>query len=563
MKKYKRIWSIAILLLVTLSCENETKDPSDNDYAGYGLSAPQQITAQTVSSTSIRISWTTVSGAYQYLVYRSATNNGIPAPIDYTFNNYFIDHELIPGEIYFYRVAAIDSDFNAGPTSKYAQATTDMPQAPSKPTAEGVSSTQIRVSWTTVPGAIQYQIFRSVTAEGDFGTIPLAETEENAYVDSGLQPNSTYYYKIVALTKNGTKSPMSNYAAGTTMEADPSVPLPTAPLNVTATAQSSNSILISWNPVVDTIHYIVYRGTSARGSPTGTTYSDTGLSAGTTYTYSVSAVNSAGEGPKSASRSATTNVATLVVTFDSAGGTSVPSQNVTSGGRVTRPTNPTRAGFDFVDWQRNGTTYNFNNTVTASFTLTARWTPKTIAAPAISSITMTSDDNGYRVQWGAVSGAESYRIYKSNSKNGIFNYLGSVTGTVFEDRDPSLLQVGATVFYQITALRKEQGTVDIESAKSTARGVTASKPRIRQDFAGLASIGNYQVSHSDYVEISPGTYSFVGYGIIRNPNGTTTVTVGAIFFPSQTYNINTTYTLSIKSGQTGQISSISSHLQMQ
>ncbi|NUP50362.1 MAG: carbohydrate-binding protein, partial [Catenulispora sp.] len=52
--------------------------------------------------------------------------------------------------------------------------------------------------------------------------------------------------------------------------------------------------------------YNVYRGGTKVGSATGTSYTDTGLAASTTYSYAVSATNSAGESAKSGAVSATT-----------------------------------------------------------------------------------------------------------------------------------------------------------------------------------------------------------------------------------------------------------------
>ena len=537
------IKSIIVIFLIffIISCRKEFyNDISDNSISN-GLSAPQQITAQTVSSTSVKISWTTVSGAYQYLIYRSVTSNGLPAPVDYTFDNYFFDNDLIPGEKYYYRVAAIDSEYNSGPSSKYVEATTDMPQAPSKPAAQGISSTQIKVSWTTVPGAVKYQIFRSVSAEGNYGTIPVAETEENNYFDSGLQPVSTYYYKITAVTKNGTISAKSDYISGTTLEAGTLELLPTAPENLTVTAESSSSVFLSWSPVAGAIHYVIYRSTIICGSPTGTTFTNSGLTANTVYSYSVATVNSAGEGPKSTAVSVTTKLATFIITFDSMGGSSVSSQTITSGKTVTKPTNPTKAGYDFVEWQKNGTTYNFATAVTSSFTLTAKWNPKTIASTTISGITMTADYNGYKVQWGAVSGAESYRIYKSNSKIGTFNYYGAVTGTSFEDKSLGIMQPGQSSFYQITAFRRDQGIADVESTRSPGRGVTTTSPilydsswRPGVDTIVLNGI-EFGIPSSKKFEISPGTYSVIvkvpSVGIAQNKYGT------------HTFYVNTTYTL--------------------
>ena len=79
-----------------------------------------------------------------------------------------------------------------------------------------------------------------------------------------------------------------------------------APSGVTATAESSSSIIIRWNPVSGTNEYGVWRSSSPSGSyvfrswtSTDTTYTDTGLSANTTYYYKVVARNSYGESPLS------------------------------------------------------------------------------------------------------------------------------------------------------------------------------------------------------------------------------------------------------------------------
>lgn len=79
------------------------------------------------------------------------------------------------------------------------------------------------------------------------------------------------------------------------------------------------------------------------------------------------------------------------VTFDSNGGTDVPKQTVEDGQKVPEPTVPTKVAKDeglykgslsstFVEWQKDGTKYDFNSPVTASFTLTAKWSNEPVAA---------------------------------------------------------------------------------------------------------------------------------------------------------------------------------------
>ncbi|MCL2352672.1 MAG: InlB B-repeat-containing protein, partial [Firmicutes bacterium] len=64
---------------------------------------------------------------------------------------------------------------------------------------------------------------------------------------------------------------------------------------------------------------------------------------------------------------------TLTVTFDSAGGSPVPSQGVLYGSQAVKPANPTRDGYNFAGWYYGIFAYTFTGPVTFDFTLTARW----------------------------------------------------------------------------------------------------------------------------------------------------------------------------------------------
>jgi hypothetical protein len=122
---------------------------------------------------------------------------------------------------------------------------------------------------------------------------------------NGTARTTTYGYSIYELQVYGGGA--TNTGGGTA---------PPAPTNLTASAVSSSQINLSWSASSGATSYNVKRATVSGGpyatiatGVTATSYSDTGLSASTTYYYVVSAVNSAGESPNSSEKSATTLVA--------------------------------------------------------------------------------------------------------------------------------------------------------------------------------------------------------------------------------------------------------------
>jgi hypothetical protein len=90
--------------------------------------------------------------------------------------------------------------------------------------------------------------------------------------------------------------------------------LPVQPANLVAVAVSSSSITLTWNLVPTATSYTVRRfGVAIATGVTALTYTDSGLPPSTLETYTVSAINSFGEGPQSVPASATTNPGSVVL----------------------------------------------------------------------------------------------------------------------------------------------------------------------------------------------------------------------------------------------------------
>jgi hypothetical protein len=207
---------------------------------------------------------------------------------------------------------------------------TTVPSAPAGLTATAVSSSGINLSWTAVTPPtnctiISYTVYRSTTSgftpssSNQVGTV----TSGTAFSDTGLTASTTYYYKVEAVDADGS-SAASAQASATTSAGASCTAVPSAPVGLTATAASSSVINLSWTPVTPPANctissYTVYRSTTSGFSPSssnqvgtvtsGTTFSNTGLTASTTYYYKIEAVDADGSSAASSQASATTSAA--------------------------------------------------------------------------------------------------------------------------------------------------------------------------------------------------------------------------------------------------------------
>jgi fibronectin type 3 domain-containing protein len=179
------------------------------------------------------------------------------------------------------------------------------PDTPREVTASGNSASSAVISWKTVSSAEGYNIYRESSSRDSFAKI--STTAATTYTDIGLSADTLYCYKVSAFNTGGESSLSSAVYALTYSEAPT-----TAPSGVTASAQSSSSIRVNWSTTTGSSQYIVYRSLTESGDYTeisrnsATSYTDTGLTAETTYYYKVAANNTSGTSPLSAAVSATT-----------------------------------------------------------------------------------------------------------------------------------------------------------------------------------------------------------------------------------------------------------------
>ncbi len=234
------------------------------------------------------------------------------------------DTGLAASTSYSYRVRAQDTNGNLGPYSSVATVATPaaIPSLPGNLTATSPSDTQIDLSWTAsteTGGTISDYLVERCQGANCTNFAQIGTSETTTYYDTGLTSGTTYSYEVQAKDAAGNLSPYSNVASATAQT--PDTQPPTAPSNLTATAVSSSQINLSWTASTDNEGVTAYDILRCEGAGctlffrvevsmgTGTTYSDTGLSANTTYEYEVQATDAAGNlSPYSNVASATTQV---------------------------------------------------------------------------------------------------------------------------------------------------------------------------------------------------------------------------------------------------------------
>ena len=148
------------------------------------------------------------------------------------------------------------------------------------------------------------------SANKDFHLSSSDTSAKDAGADLSADANLAFSTDIDSTTRTGSWDIGADETSGAGGGASSDTSAPTVPANLAATIISSSEISLSWTASTDdtaVTGYKVYRnGTQVNTSATNS-YSDTGLTASTTYTYTVSAYDAAGNNSaQSASTQATT-----------------------------------------------------------------------------------------------------------------------------------------------------------------------------------------------------------------------------------------------------------------
>ena len=286
------------------------------------LSPPDPVTdlkATGISTDTIELTWTAPDpGSSAITGYRIEVRNNassawgeLEANTGNADTKYYHDG-LTPNTTRQYQIFAINSQgrssgSNTAPGTTKREGT--VPDAPTELTAAAEGATAIRLNWdaptnTGTSAISSYKIEVSTDGVNNFTDHATVSGTTTTYLHSGLQPNTTLHYQVLAVNATGDSEP-SNTASATTGTV---ATVPDPPTNLVATAQGQNQINLSWTaPANDggsaITHYRIQRSHDGNDwtalpavNTTGdeTTYSDTGLDPATTRHYRVYAHNAQG-----------------------------------------------------------------------------------------------------------------------------------------------------------------------------------------------------------------------------------------------------------------------------
>ncbi|MDP1920371.1 MAG: fibronectin type III domain-containing protein [Myxococcales bacterium] len=172
--------------------------------------------------------------------------------------------------------------------------------APSNVSATAESATTIRITWappTSVPTI--YDLERGLASTGPFVLVQQIVGSEVTFLDSGLTPGATLWYRLRAVL-NGTPSSWAGPVSST-------LPIlnapPDAPTTLTVGSPTENSLTVSWTDAsTNETSFEVQRAPTAQGPfftfvtrpANSTSVVDTGIATGTPFHYRVRSMNALG-----------------------------------------------------------------------------------------------------------------------------------------------------------------------------------------------------------------------------------------------------------------------------
>jgi fibronectin type 3 domain-containing protein len=346
--------------------------------------APVIIATSGDYNDKISLSWNSVEHGSQYIVYRDSQQIAVVS--DTTYDD--IDVSISSCTNYAYKVKArtIFGDDSVFSNTDIGYKKLQTPSGLSATDSEYTG--KIRVSWNSVPNALNYTVYRSLYGT-EASMVPLVTVSVGFYDDTNtdLVYGTEYYYAVkancicVSCSTNDDTSEFSNIDSGILKNMPTQLTPPNAPTTLTIAQANTTSIQLTWSSVSNVTGYKIFRDGTQIAQSSTTTYSDT-PTPGIQYTYTVKSYNSDGESSSSS---------------------------------------PSATGYIILS------------------------APKNVSATKNSN----STESYIRVTWSGVPGATSYKVFRKTATSS-FVQIDTTANTTYDDTNTDLLY-NIIYTYRVTA----------------------------------------------------------------------------------------------------------------
>jgi chitodextrinase len=280
--------SLDLLGLVSLSSEPltvSTLTPPDTT----APSAPD-VTAGSTDQNAVSVQWQPSTDDVGVVAYDVVRDGTVIATVDGNTQS-FVDTAVSVLNTYAYEVQARDAAGNTSMRSVAATVTVPDTAAPTVPdgvVASMSTQTLASVTWqqsTDNVGVAAYDVLRD--------GVVIGSSSSTSFTDTAVSVGSAYSYSVRSRDAAGNSSVGSQAAPITVAD----VTAPSAVGSLVATATSATSVNVTWNAATDNVGVVSYRvlrnGTQV-AQTSATSYANSGLTASTTYSFAVVAVDAAG-----------------------------------------------------------------------------------------------------------------------------------------------------------------------------------------------------------------------------------------------------------------------------
>ncbi|MBQ3378564.1 MAG: leucine-rich repeat protein, partial [Clostridia bacterium] len=250
--------------------------------------APTAVSITNISRAkgAVSLNWDAIEGVDGYRIFRKAEDGNWMVIVDRQLATTYVDSTIEEGETYYYAVSSLLEGMDNGERVKVSGGIT-VPYTPKPVTIGSVEAENgnVTINWSAMPGADSYSVYKRV--RGGIWTTVVSNTTSTNYIDSSVEPGKTYEYTVRSCVNGVYSTSYDDTAESITVPYDP------VPITISDISYANGEVTLSWTGVTGMDGYRIYRKTGSGkwttivASTTATSYTDTTVTEGTTYSYTL------------------------------------------------------------------------------------------------------------------------------------------------------------------------------------------------------------------------------------------------------------------------------------